>query len=389
MTETPEGDPTAQAMLDSLGPAVLIFDGSNRLVAENAAARSLLGTDLKLIRIEGWTAAALLFNTRLGKGERPVELVRREALATSEPVRFHVYRAGEYIPGWTSAFRDLDGEPYTLITLEIPDWTALREMLDKFIEETRAAADATLGHAELIGQTAKRARPNETSEQIGKRINGFVRLISTHMRRLGNLMDCMERLEDVRTGHIREEIAERRRRIALADWIEDFLEELDYAALLDPESAMQDVRGRIRLAVPEGLAISAPTALLATILRDILRNAIMYSMRGTPVVIQARGDDRFVQIDVVDEGYGVRTSETERVFMPFQRARQPQIIAEFGYGLSLFLCKHEVEAMSGRMWFESEESVGSTFSLKLPVWREQQTGTLTSSASDSSSASTR
>ncbi len=386
MTQANDSDPTAQAMLDSLGPAVLIFDGGNRLVADNVAAQALLGTDLKLIRSEGWTAAALLFNTRLSKGERPVDLVRREALTTGEPVRFHVYRAGEYIPGWTSAFRDVDGEAYTMITLEIPDWTALREMLDKFLEETRSAVDATLGHAELIGQTVKRVKANDTAEQIGKRINGFVRLISTHMRRLGNLMDCMERLEDVRTGHVRDKIVERRRKVVLVDWVEDFLEELDYAGLLDAEAEMQDVRSRIRIAVPEGLAVSAPTSLLATILRDILRNAIMYSMRGTPVIIQARGDDRFVRIDVVDEGYGVRMSETERVFMPFQRARQPQVIGEFGYGLSLFLCRHEVEAMSGRMWFESEEGVGSTFSLKLPVWRDPTTDA--SSSDDDSSSRT-
>ena len=69
----------------------------------------------------------------------------------------------------------------------------------------------------------------------------------------------------------------------------------------------------------------------------------------------------------------MRAKEFDRVFMPFQRARQPQIISEFGYGLSLYLCKHEVEAMNGRMWFESEEGVGSTFILMLPLWRDEAT----------------
>ena len=73
---------------------------------------------------------------------------------------------------------------------------------------------------------------------------------------------------------------------------------------------------------------------------------------------------------VIDEGYGIRASDSERVFLPFTRSRQPQIMGEFGYGLSLYLCKNEVEAMNGRIWFESEEGTGTTFSIKLPGWRE-------------------
>ncbi|MEZ4668710.1 MAG: ATP-binding protein [Anaerolineae bacterium] len=88
----------------------------------------------------------------------------------------------------------------------------------------------------------------------------------------------------------------------------------------------------------------------------------MYSMKATPIMIMAHTSTGNVsaQIDVVDEGYGVRAKEFERVFMPFERARQPQIIGEFGYGLSLYLCKQEVEAMNGKVWFESEEGVGTT-----------------------------
>jgi K+-sensing histidine kinase KdpD len=96
----------------------------------------------------------------------------------------------------------------------------------------------------------------------------------------------------------------------------------------------------------------------------------MYSMKATPVKIIASALGSMVQIDVIDEGYGVRAKEIDKVFQPFARARQPQIIAEFGHGLSLYLCKQEVEAMNGAMWFTTEEHVGSIFSIKLPRWQE-------------------
>ena len=53
-----------QLILDGLSQGVLIFDSANRLVQENAAARALLGTDLKLIRSEGWIAAAVCSTPR-------------------------------------------------------------------------------------------------------------------------------------------------------------------------------------------------------------------------------------------------------------------------------------------------------------------------------------
>ena len=52
-----------QAVLDGLGHGVLIFDANGHLILNNRAAEAILGTDLKLIRAEGWTAAAVLLNS--------------------------------------------------------------------------------------------------------------------------------------------------------------------------------------------------------------------------------------------------------------------------------------------------------------------------------------
>jgi signal transduction histidine kinase len=210
-------------------------------------------------------------------------------------------------------------------------------------------------------------------EQVGKRISGFVNLIATHMHRIDRLTSMLERLENIRTGKLQELVRVSRKKIRLADFIEDFMEELGESRLLDPETESQDYRSRITLTVPDDLVVEASPDHMKGVLRDLLRNAIMYTMKASPIMVMAHttGNSSSIQIDVVDEGYGVRTKEFERVFLPFQRARQPQIISEFGYGLSLYLCKHEIEAMGGKLWFESEEGVGSTFSFKLPTWRDE------------------
>jgi signal transduction histidine kinase len=361
-----------QAIMDGLGEGVLLFDSANRLVLDNVAARTIFGNDLKLIRAEGWSAASVLFNTRLARNERSVDEVRTDALTAARPIRFHTYRMGEYLPCWAAAIHGDSGEVYTMITVETPDWAMMTELMERFLHETRDAVDTTQGHAELISQSIKRLKPGETVEQLARRVGGFTKLISTHMHRTTLLLDFMERLGDVRTGKVREKVRVDRRKVKLRDFMEDFLEELDSIRLVDPETDAQDFRARIKSTVPDELTAAASPHYISRILRDILRNAIMYSMRATPITIRAQSEDGSIVVTIADEGYGIRASESERVWLPFQRARQPQIISEFGYGLSLFLCKHEVEAMNGRIWFESDEGVGTTFSVKLPIWREEE-----------------
>lgn len=361
-----------QAILDGLGQGVLIFDSENRLVVDNLAARAILGADLKLIRANGWAAAATVFNARTNAPEDDVETARKRALESARPVRFHIYRAGEYVPCWAAAVHGESGDIFTLITIEVPDWTAMTDILTQFRAEVQNAAESSQGHINLILQSLKQIKTGESVEQLGRRIGGFVQLIATHMHRVERLMNLLHRLELIRTGKLPEVIRKERRKIVLDEFIEDFIEGLDEVQLLDPETETQDYRSRIKTTMGDGLVVFASPSRLTTILHDILRNAIMYSMKAAPIIIMAQTSpqNQSVQIDVIDEGYGIRAKEFERVFASFQRARQPQILGEFGYGISLYLCKHEVEAMNGKIWFESEEGVGTTFSLKLPMWRD-------------------
>jgi signal transduction histidine kinase len=189
------------------------------------------------------------------------------------------------------------------------------------------------------------------------------------MYRLELLMQMLHRLEVVRTGQLPVLAARQRKRIRLADFIEDFLEALDEESPFDPIHG-EAVRERLSLNIHSSLAVAAAPEYLTNALKDILRNAVMYSTKRSPIIMRAERlvPSEVVQLDIIDQGIGIRPKEADRVFAPFQRARQPKVLAEFGFGLSLYLVKAEVDAMGGRIWYESEEGVGSTFSLKLPGW---------------------
>lgn len=373
-----EGKTDLQAVLDGLGQGILIFASDGKLVMDNLAARTMLGTDIVVIKSEGWSAAVTLFNSKQADPENALDNIRKKVLEAVRPVRFHTFRSGEYVPCWASAIHSEDGAVYIMLTLDSTDWLAMTNLLDRFRKEMREAIDSTQGHIELIQQTINVHRSEQGIDALKRPIGNFSNLIAVHMDRVGRYLTMLERLEDIRTGRTRQNARERRKKLLLSDFLEDFIEELDEINLLDPETDASDHRSRITVNVAGDLAVSAPAYILTRILHDLLRNAIMYSMKASSIKITAERKPQGVQINVIDEGYGVRERERERVFEPFQRARQPQIISEFGYGLSLYLCKHEVEAMNGRMWFDSTEGVGTTFSFMLPAWDSSSSSSGTS-----------
>ena len=360
-------NPDLQAVLDGMGQGILIFAPDGKLVLENLAARTMLSTDLSVIRQAGWSAAAVLFNQQLPDPKHTLESARTQALTVGRPIRFRTHRTGEVMPCWVAGVPGANGVLYTMLTMEQPDWQPVAEILDRFSDELRTAVDSASGHTRLIAQVLNTRKAGDTPELLSKRVIGFTRLVDVQMIRSARLLDMVERLSAIRVGSLREQVRAGRRRIMMENYLEDMLEDVNKALVIDPETVVEDVRSRLSLKIPDGMSIEASPNHLMRVLHDILANAIMYSIRATPVRVTVYRKGGAVQIDISDEGYGIRDSERERVFAPFHRARQPQIMGEFGYGLSLYLCKHEVEAMNGRIWFDSAEGAGTTFSITLPA----------------------
>ena len=131
---------------------------------DNIAARNFLGTDLAVIREEGWSAVSVLFSTGVDNPEERVDSVRGKALMSERPLRFRIYRSGEYVPCWAAAVNTSDGGVYTMLTLDSPDWQAVTEMVDRFRTEMLEAIDATKGHINLITATVQRQKPDDKRE---------------------------------------------------------------------------------------------------------------------------------------------------------------------------------------------------------------------------------
>ncbi len=108
---------------------------------------------------------------------------------------------------------------------------------------------------------------------------------------------------------------------------------------------------------------------LEQVLLNLIGNAIKYTPQGGPIDIRLTKaqDEESAQVHIHDNGIGIPHEQQARLFARFSRASNAAAHGITGTGLGLFLCRELIERHGGRIWLESEEGKGSTFSFILPV----------------------
>jgi two-component system sensor histidine kinase SenX3 len=105
---------------------------------------------------------------------------------------------------------------------------------------------------------------------------------------------------------------------------------------------------------------------------NLIENAINYSPDSTQVAIVLRSKDKLVEISVTDQGIGIPEREIERIFERFYRVDPARSRATGGTGLGLSIVKHVATNHGGDISVWSNESSGSTFTIRLPEFIETQ-----------------
>ena len=109
---------------------------------------------------------------------------------------------------------------------------------------------------------------------------------------------------------------------------------------------------------------------LKQILINLLSNAIKFTPQGgiRIAVVVAEWSDCIVllNLSVTDSGIGIAPGVLEKIFDPFVQADGSTTRKYGGTGLGLSICTRLAELMGGRIWVESEEGGGSTFTVASP-----------------------
>lgn len=108
---------------------------------------------------------------------------------------------------------------------------------------------------------------------------------------------------------------------------------------------------------------------LASIMDNLLSNAVKYSYEKSDVLVSLNEDSDHFVCSIKDHGKGIPKKDQQDLFNPeidFSNLK----FADKGAGFGLIVAKELIDALGGKIWFESVEGEGATFSISIPKYDE-------------------
>ena len=153
-------------------------------------------------------------------------------------------------------------------------------------------------------------------------------------------------------------------------------EDVDMRALMGQRAEAARARtGRSILvhAPPSAQTVSCDADALATVIDEIIANAIAYSPVETPVIMRTSTDRRWVRVTVADYGVGMSRHEADRCFEQFFQGERPPVSGQRGTGIGLYIVRSLIEDLGGFTDVKTSSKGGSSFTFAVPRPRRRRT----------------
>jgi len=221
---------------------------------------------------------------------------------------------------------------------------------DKFFSiiahDLKSPFNSILGFSELLIE-------NTGKEDLGSMENYATLIHQSSKRAMDLLLNLMEWAQS-QTG-----------RMNFTPEVFNLADLIDEIVLMLESSAFQK-KIRIRKDIPPETTGYADKAMISTILRNLISNAIKFSYSEGEISVSVTKNNSGLVVAVSDTGIGISNEIIGKLFQIDQNITTSGTQNEQGTGLGLILCKEFVEKHGGKMGIESELGKGSTFYFNLP-----------------------
>ena len=345
--EIAQGNAEQQTLLQGLASGVLRVDAGLRVTAANPAAHTLLG------RVPGTLIGRSVMEAFLDAG---VEATAHAALANGT-ARSEVRRADVDGPTLTVLARRAHRGGLWLTIDDVSELRRLQRIRTEFIDNLSHELRTPLTTVSLLAETLSRdaeamdtGLPSKMRDRIGK-----IEIETGHLVQMVNELLDLSRIESGGTLNLADGLDMARLAARSAERLRLFADRQGVTLAVD---------------APEGLpAVRGDFVRLGQVVVNLVHNAVKFSPDGGDIVVRVRRTGDKIVTSVQDHGVGVPREAHDRVFERFYKVDRARLRAEAGggTGLGLAIARHVVEQHDGRIWVESEEGLGSTFSFALPI----------------------
>jgi PAS domain S-box-containing protein len=347
-----------RAVLDVMPVGMWITDRDRKVTMSNPAGRKIWG-ETCMVGAEN-TNAYRAWSVATGAELGPAEWPSARAIATGEPVLGEMLRIGA-----------LDGATRTVLASAVP----LRD------------ADGTIFGSLVVNDDVSELR--ETEERLREALtmrDEVMRIVSHDLRTPINVIAMSSTLilrrapdlaADMRSALESVVRAARQMKRLVQDLVDGTrIESGRFSVVAAPEQTEAIVReaadnartvaGERQIAVrvePDLPRVLADRERLLQLFANLIGNAVKFTLERGHIEIFARKSDGEVVFGVRDDGVGIAPEHLPRLFERFFQATDDRR----GLGLGLAISKAIVEAHGGRLWVESEQGRGTTFSFTVPI----------------------
>ncbi len=359
-----------ETILSGMAEGLIIFDKQGKVERINAAAERILGyanAEIANVPIEKALPAYNEKGEHIPPSLRPAIRAIQKNTVITERLRYQRKNGTFFDAQVTTAPLVLGGdtmgvvEVFRDITKELEFERAKGDFVSLASHQLRTPLSAINWYTEMLldGDMGK-LKPDQKA-QIQQIYDGNQRMIE--------LVDALLNVSRLSVGKLRNEP-----------------EDLSFTQAAD--SVIQELTVSIRtkhLSLTKTIPSSLPTIfidpkLLRIVIQNLLSNAVKYTPVGGSITITATvapakiihharlpRSVSYILLTVADTGYGIPKAQQMHIFEKLYRAENVQRLDVEGTGLGLYIVREVAEMLGGRIWFESMESVGTTFSVLLPV----------------------
>jgi two-component system phosphate regulon sensor histidine kinase PhoR len=332
MSEIKEAVP---ALLDGLTEAALVA-ADGRVLAANAAARSLLGESIEGKSLQQAIAHPAAVEALDRHDHEGIELT-----GLGGPRRHWLMRTAALADG-TLLIRFVDRS----------EARAAEQMRVDFVanasHELRTPLSTLIGYTETLREQA-----DEIDAATRER---FLSVVHDEARRMQRVVEDLISLSRIEA----EKFTAPTDAVDLVPMIDQALDGAQRAADERDSELLRNVSADLP-------PIAADRGQVLQLLDNLIMNALRYGEPGTPVTVSASAEGPMVHLAVADQGEGIAPEHVKRVTERFYRVDTSRSRSLGGTGLGLSIVKHIVERHRGRLSIDSELGRGTTVHVLLPA----------------------
>lgn len=134
------------------------------------------------------------------------------------------------------------------------------------------------------------------------------------------------------------------------------------------EAKLKSVQYKVNLPPAETFpSIIIDKTKIKQVIDNLIANAVKYNKPNGSLSVTVSHDFKTMTLTVADTGIGIPEKDTNRIFTKFFRANNAVLNETSGSGLGLYVVKKYIESWGGKISFNSQENIGTSVTITLPV----------------------